>query len=238
MKKEAAKEILKKTKKNYELIAESFSKSRKKLWPELFRFKRYVEPGDKILDLGCGNGRLRAFFSDIKVRYVGLDSSEKLIELAQKDEQLQINNQKFIVGDALDMPFEDSEFDVIFSVAVGHHIPSENLRLRFFKEAGRVLNSEGVLIVLVWNLWRKEFLKNHIRSFVLKLSGRTKLDSKDIFYPWKDNQSEVVAERYLHCFTKKELVKLITRAGFVVKEAGFTKAKRNIYAVARPSLNG
>ncbi len=227
-----------KTKKDYDLIAESFSSSRKGLWPELLYFKKYINPEDKVLDMGCGNGRIRALLRGIETEYVGVDNSEKLIELAKKSKEFKIENQSFVVGDVLDLPFKDSQFDLVFSVAVAHHIPSEEFRLRFFEEAERVLRSEGVFIVLVWNLWRKKFLSHHIKSFVSNLLGQTNLGCRDMFYPWKNNQSEVVTKRYLHCFTKKELVNLVRRTGFEVQEAGFTRAKRNIYVVARPSLNG
>lgn len=238
MKEKTAKEILEKTKKDYNLIAHGFSESRKGLWPELLYFKNYINPGDKILDLGCGNGRLRALFKDMRVEYTGLDSSDKLIKLAKEDEKLRLQKQRFIVGDALDLPFKSPKFDIVFSIAVAHHIPSKNLRLKFLKEVRRVLKPEGISIVLIWNLWRKKFMKYHIKSFVLKVLGKEKLGYKDIFYPWKNNKGEVMAKRFLHCFTKKELVDLVRGAGLEVQDAGVTKDERNIYVVARPSLNG
>ena len=43
----------------------------------------------RVLDLGCGNGRFAEFLAqnldqNIKIEYVGIDSSGELLELAQK----------------------------------------------------------------------------------------------------------------------------------------------------------
>jgi len=81
---EYAKFILEKTKENYNLIAEEFSATRKEIWEELeFLFKDLKE-GEKVLDLGCGNGRWYKVFKEKKVDYFGLDNSEKLIKLQKK----------------------------------------------------------------------------------------------------------------------------------------------------------
>ena len=220
-------------KRGYDLIAGDFSRKRQGLWPELLPFAGYVKPGGRVLDVGCGNGRLRALFKDMDVRYTGVDNSNKLLRLAKENQELRIKNQEFAVTDALALPFGDNRFDAVFSVAVLHHIPSDKLRLKFLREAGRVLRDDGALVVTVWNLRRLKFLKYRVRALLNK-----KLGPGDILYPWKNEEGETVLERYFHCFAKGELVRLFKKAGFRIEEAGFTKKRRNIYAVGRPSLNG
>ena len=61
MDKEYAKKILEETKENYNLISEDFSITRDKFWEELGFLSKYVNDSDKVLDLGCGNGRLSEF---------------------------------------------------------------------------------------------------------------------------------------------------------------------------------
>jgi hypothetical protein len=67
----------------------------------------------------------------------------------------------------------------------------------------------------------------------LKILGLSRLDFKDIFYPWKNPKGEIVIQRYLHCFTKRELKGLIKKSGLTLKEIGFLeREKKNIYLVA------
>ena len=60
--------LLKKTIQDYNLIAEEFSRTRERIWPEMrFLFDEYLIPGEKILDIGCGNGRFLEIFKEKKV---------------------------------------------------------------------------------------------------------------------------------------------------------------------------
>ncbi len=235
MKEKTAKRIKKKTERNYDKIADDFSRTRFKVWPALFRFKDLVDPKNKVLDIGCGNGRLRALFKDKQVEYVGVDVSEQLLFLARRSKKFEIKNQKFQKADGADLPFLENEFDAVFIVAVLHHIPSRSQRLLFFKEASRVLKEDGVLVVVAWNLWRIRFLKNHLASLKDKLLGGD-LGWKDLHYPWKNEKGEIITQRFFHCFTRRELVRLTKEAGLKVIESGFLPHKRNIYVVCKAPI--
>ncbi len=177
MDKEYAKYLLEKTKNDYNLIAENFSSTRYSIWPELNILGGYIKGGDKILDLGCGNGRFLELFKEIKVDYMGVDNSEKLIEITNK----KYPGKKFQVADALNLPFPDNYFDKIFSIAVLHHIPSGDFRNQFIKEAKRVLKPGGLLIITVWKFHQFKEIYLLFKYTILRLFGKTKLDWKDIF---------------------------------------------------------
>ena len=225
-----AKYLLEKTHQDYDTIAEHFSKTRSFVWEELKSLSQYSFEAERVLDLGCGNGRLLEIFKDKSIDYIGVDSSEKLIEIAKR----KYPKAKFQKGDALNLPFPANYFDKIYSIAVLHHIPSVKFRLRFLREAKRVLKPEGLLILTVWNLWQQKFLKYHLKFFFLKLIKKSKLDFKDIFYPWKNQAGEVVVQRYVHVFSKRELKKLVKKSGFKTKDIWlWGKAQRsNILLIA------
>lgn len=233
MKKDYAEWLLRKTKEDYSLIADIFSRTREYNWKELNILENYLENGEKILDVGCGNGRLYDFLKDKQVDYYGIDISEKLIEIAKN----RYPEGKFQVADALNLPFPENFFNKVFSIAVLHHIPSKEFRLQVLKEARRVLKKDGFLLITVWNLWqRKTAWKSFFKNTFLKLIGKTKLDFKDIFYPWKDQNREIITQRYFHLFTKRELKKMTKKAGLKVKEVGILERPEskdnNIYIIA------
>lgn len=226
--------LLKKTKQDYNLIAEHFASGRYSIAPEKDLFSNYITRGDVVLDLGCGDGRLFQIFRDKNIDYTGIDISEKLIEIAKRKNP----NTKFIVGDALKLPFPDNSFTKVFNIAVLHHIPSKKLRLQLLSEAKRVLKPDGLLILTVWNLWDKKSAKKlFLKYTLLKLIGKSKLGFRDILFPWQGRDKKVVVHRYFHIFSKKEIKRLVQKAGLEVEKMGIFKREEtknsNIYLIAK-----
>jgi len=75
------------------------------------------QPGERILDLGCGTGHLAARIAARGARVVGLDASEKMI----RDARAAHPTLEFQVGDAADFCVDEG-FDAIFSNAVLHWV--------------------------------------------------------------------------------------------------------------------
>ena len=228
MEKKYAEYLLKKTQKDYNLIAEDFSRTRARIWDEIrFLFDNYLIEGDKVLDLGCGNGRYYETVKGKGVDYVGVDNSERLIKLAQRKHP----GVRFQTADAFNLPFPNNYFDKVYSIAVLHHIPSKKFRSKFLKEAKRVLKQRGLLILTVWKFYGKKKVFLSFKYTILKLIGKSKLDFKDIFEPWGKK-----TERYYHWFSKRELANLVKREGFKIKEVDIIKKetgkRRNIYLIA------
>ncbi|MGC9049262.1 MAG: class I SAM-dependent methyltransferase [Patescibacteria group bacterium] len=237
-----AQKILEENKRNYEELAEEFSNTRIYLWSELQELTKFVKDNDKILDLGCGNGRLYELFKNRPVEYVGIDNSTKLIEIARRNFQtnskFQILNfkPKFVVADALNLPFKDSEFDLVFAIALLHHIPSEELRMKVLKNCYRVLKPGSLLILTVWNLWQPKLLIKY------KLLPKI-LFNRDVFIPWKSPAKGII-QRYYYAFCKNELKNLIKKANFELIDSYYSrKGQRtnwfkgyNLIVIARKTL--
>ena len=85
MKKETAQAILKLSQEEYDEFASEFSASRQIFWDELQFLKEHVHKKDRVLDIGCGNGRLIDLFENENINYTGVDFSKKLIEIAKKE---------------------------------------------------------------------------------------------------------------------------------------------------------
>jgi len=211
-----------------------FAKSRKGFWPDLDFLISYCQTNFKVLDLGCGSGRLYSVLKEKNIDYLGVDFSQKLIDQAV----LENPGGNFKLADVLNLPQDLKDFDLIYSLAVWHHIPSYKLRLKFLLEAKRVLKKGGLLILTVWGLRYTDIGKKYLFDYGLKrFFGLSSLDSGDILYPFKDNNGKILINRYLHLFSLKELINLAQEAQFQVIDSGFTQnekgQKRNIYAILK-----
>ena len=104
-----------------------------------------LEPGMKLLDLGCGPGTITMGLAEAvnPGEVHGIDMEESQIALAQAAaEASNHTNAIFQVGNALSLPFEDETFDVVHAHAVVMHIPDTRAVLA---EASRVLKPGGIL---------------------------------------------------------------------------------------------
>jgi len=218
MKSEKAKNIIQETRKAYNTIYDHFSQTRQNLWSEFEDFKSYFQTNDKVLDFGCGNGRFYELIKEFNPDYYGVDLSDELLLLAKQ----KIPEGHFVLIDEnLTLPFKDNFFDKIVCLATFHHIPSQELEEKVLKEFYRVLKPNGILILTVWDFYHgknKKYLFRNYFSGIINFIFRSKsfLGFKDFYVPWKDNQGQVIAERYFHAFTLKELNSLLKKVGYKV----------------------
>lgn len=213
-----AKQILEQVESDYNSIAEAFAESRMIQWYEVtYLVDQYVTPGISVLDLGCGNGRLAELVNERKASYVGVDVSRQLIDIAKK----RYPNNDFRVGSIMRIDAPDNCFDVVFLIASFHHIPSMRLRADALTEIARVTKSGGTIIMLNWNRHQWRYTPNRWKWNIKKLFGRSALDWNDVLVPWKDNTGKVMAERYYHSFTKREMERLARVAQLTIMDQYF-----------------
>ena len=87
-------------------------------------------PRARTLDVACGTGFLTRH---LRGHVVGLDQSARMLDVARA----QAPHAEYVHGDALELPFDDSSFDRVFTAHFyGHLEPTE--RERFLAEARRV----------------------------------------------------------------------------------------------------
>jgi ubiquinone/menaquinone biosynthesis C-methylase UbiE len=233
MEKETAVNILRETEQGYDRIAEKFSETRKYFWEDIEFIKNYSQNGDRILDYGCGNGRLLGLFENKSIDYTGLDLSGKMINIGKvKYQDPLIKFRKITSFDSLTFP--GNFFNSVYSIAVFHHLPSWALRQKVAKELYRVTQPGGFIIITVWNLWQKKYLKNILINWGNKLIFKSRLDWNDCWIDFKDNRGNLF-NRYHHAFRKNELGKIFKDAGFVTERCQVLN-KKNIIFVGRKNL--
>jgi len=218
MDREVIQSILNENRRGYNQIAEKFSQTRRFPWSEFKHFEPYVKPSFKILDVGCGSGRLYNFLANKKITYQGLDSSKKLIKIASST----YPQASFQIGDINALPFDNNSFDLVFCIATLHHIPGQELRNKAVSEMARALKPGGYLLMTNWNLLSGKMWPTLARFTLKKIIGSSQLDWMDIQKPWKDNYGVVETSRYLHAFIKSSLKKLLQKHGFAAINQYYT----------------
>lgn len=103
--------------------------------------------GRRVLDLGCGAGRLAVYLQPLVSRYTGFDISPYMIEHCRRQFAAE-----FFEGDIRDLSrFEEGTFDTVLGVSNLFDAVSHDDRLRVFGEVRRVLVPEGLLIFSAHN---------------------------------------------------------------------------------------
>ena len=107
------------------------------------------QPGDKILDLGCGTGvqcrKISQFLDPGQGGCItGIDAAGKMIAAARA--RRSTPHCRFEAMAAEDLHFPDAAFDAVISSLFYHHVPLD-LKRRSLEEAFRVLKPGGRLIV-------------------------------------------------------------------------------------------
>src|SRR5437870_3487407 len=103
------------------------------------------QPGDRILDCGCGMGfNIRALTALFECQVTGVDRNP--VSLGYARQALQSTPARLVQGDVLQLPFRAAAFNKILMTEVLEHLPDDGAALQGVR---RVLADEGLLVVSV-----------------------------------------------------------------------------------------
>lgn len=97
--------------------------------------------GDRLLEVGCGEGGNIFLLSQSKARWVGVDLFSRKLLFAQS----QLPNCRFVCASASELPFPDELFDIVLCRDVLHHLPAREPALR---EIARVCKQGGKMVII------------------------------------------------------------------------------------------
>ncbi|KAG5882107.1 hypothetical protein JTB14_016870 [Gonioctena quinquepunctata] len=204
----------------YENIAPHFSDTRHKPWPNVLEFVKSFGPGDILVDIGCGNGK-----------YLGLNKSVFEIGCDMSFGLIDVCNQKgfeAFMGNCLTLPLKDNSVDGSMSIAVIHHLATEERRLQALREMVRVLKVGGRALIYVWakdqhkekkssyikqdrknrSSKAEETITSEIDREVSLTNGltlpvhvnRTQFKHKDVLVPWKLKSENKLQDTFLRFY--------------------------------------
>lgn len=221
----------------YDTVVASFDLSRAypwKGWGKIALRLKSSGKRQKVLDLGCGNGRFIKFLQQksLNVEYTGIDRSKGLISLAK--ERYEGRGVSFVEMDFLNekLPWR-GEYDLVVSFGVFHHLPGEASRVKLLKEIYKVLRSGGEFIVTFWRFANDLSIKSKVYDWEEINIEPKDVDENDYLLGWSGEKG---VYRYCHHYTPSEAVKLMEKVGFRVVTRYVSDGKSgdlNLYLICK-----
>ncbi|MFC1954082.1 class I SAM-dependent methyltransferase [Chloroflexota bacterium] len=136
-----------------EAFFEEGTKQAYRFCSSFFKKEGFQPEGKRMLDIGCGIGRMERGFSKMFGEVWGLDVSGEMVAQAIELNKA-VKNVKFVKGNGQDLDvFPDQYFDFVFSYITFQHIPEKQMVLNYFSEIHRVLKPDGLFKVLLRQQW-------------------------------------------------------------------------------------
>lgn len=222
----------------YDELAEAFAASRGASEPGLVRTLAQVQPGARVLDLGCGQGRVAAILP-AGCEYVGLDFSAEMLAIAERAVNTRhLSHASFVVADLLDPTWPASTaglYDWVVLRAVLHHIPGAANRQSVLQRAAGCLAPQGRLLLANWQFLEIERLRRRLLPWDVVGLSPDDVEPGDYLLNW---QREGYGIRYVHWIGEDETVTLATAADLSIDTVFRADGHHNnltLYAVLRKS---
>ncbi len=106
-----------------------------------------IEPGDNVLDVACGTGNLSIPAAKFGANVIGVDIAANLIEQARARAKAENITASFEVGDAEQLPYDDSSFDTVMTMYGAMFAPRPELAAA---EILRVCRKGGTIAMANW----------------------------------------------------------------------------------------
>lgn len=229
----------------YETVAEDFNETRLRAWDGWEKMlanaelQKIIKSDRKlfVLDIGCGNGRFANFLinQNLKLRYLGIDSNQKLLNMGLKQDKFKndeenLRLEKFDVVENLLEAEDDKfgmdfgEFDLAVAFGVLHHLPSFELRKKFMKMLAAQIDNAGMVVIAAWRFDRDENLIKRKLSFSEFGFEEDEVENEDYLLDWQRGERAV---RFCHLVLPNEMEMLLKSAGLKLVETFSHDGKSN-----------
>jgi len=157
---------------------------------------KIIEGGEKLLDIGCGDGTFGALVNEKYKEIYGIDISSSALKIAEKRgiKTIKVNlNEENI-------PVPNKYFDTVICLDVIEHIFDT---IHLLKEINRILVDDGILVISTPNI------RYYKHIFTLLFFGR---------FPRTSGDLEGYDGGHIHYFTYKDICNLLKNMKFEILE--------------------
>ncbi|NPD87167.1 MAG: class I SAM-dependent methyltransferase [Asgard group archaeon] len=197
--------------------------------------KQHSLPYEGVLvDIGTGNGRNLELLKDQEWHFLASDLS---IDLLRNLVDLPIQKLHILNNDMRRIPIRENAADLILCIATAHHLENKKETIAVLRNISNILKPKGYVILSFWRRWKPDTLKKmvfDIIAFPIKKILNNKWRHGDIFLPWFNKDKHVVANRYYHLFTKRELLGILEASNLEICNitlAGGKSGKDNFFVL-------
>lgn len=191
----------------YNCIADKFSHTRYKPWKSTTNFIKSLPSESKVLEVGSGNGKNMSIRDDINI--YGIDCSKELVSISLQ------KGYNVIVGDGCDLPYKEDSFDAVFSIAVIHHMSTEERRIKFLSEMIRVCKNGGNIMLEAWATTEPKYTTSSKINTEYKNYNKGNERDKMVSF---QNRNGSKYDRFYHFWTEYEFRDLIKNVKYKNKK--------------------
>ncbi len=213
----------------YDRFAAEFAASRAPNQPGWRRLLAYLPARGRLLDVGCGSGRLASLLVQAgrPLAYVGVDSSPHLLAIARNAAASLPIPADFVEADVAEPGWTArlpaGGFEAVTALAVLHHIPGWQGRRALLAQLGGLLAEDGVLALSTWQFLNEARLRRKVMPWSAAGLTPEQVETGDYLLDW---QRGGVGLRYCHFMDEAELHALAEQAGLLL-QATFLDDGRN-----------
>lgn len=153
----------------------------------LHEFRSMIKDGGKVLDVGCGGGLPFTQYLSNYFDVIGIDISEKQIELAKKN----VPKAQFYVKDMTELDFPEATFDGIIAYYSIIHVPREEQH-DLFVNLHRMLKPNGFAMFSLHSTDDPEYINEEYFGATMYWSG---YDAETNLKMLADNGFEIIWSR-------------------------------------------
>ena len=227
----------------YDEFADPFAQSRGFEQPGLRRALDFLPATGRLLDVGCGNGRLAHVLEDAgrAVEYLGIDFSARLLEIARRQSaSLRSVQAQFLEIDITTPDWSSilpgGRFEAIALLALLHHVPGWQARCDVLTTLHSLLDVHGTVVVSAWQFMNEARLQRKVVPWSTIGMSDEQVESGDVLLDWRRGGSGL---RYCHLVSESELAALAQAAGLVLTDVYYADGrsqKLNLFGVLRPAV--